>query len=89
MSPTIRVAAVALTACMLPMLASTAEAGSPYTCICDGQKKRFIAGTHSCEVIRDHGKNIGLYKHRPCSDREYRSWHRDACAESKCTPYRY
>ena len=72
------------------LLAGAVEAGTPYTCNCSGAKKRFIGGSHACEITRDHPKEgVVARKLRPCNEKEWRRFVRQACAESKCTPYRW
>ena len=63
------VAMIALAAMPAPV-----EAGTPYTCLCEGKKKRFIGTTYFCG-----------HRKPKCTSKEYRSFREQGCAESKCT----
>jgi hypothetical protein len=72
------------------MLTGTADAGTPWSCICDGKLRRVIAGTFACEfdLNKDNGRRVRignrlLVPH--CTSTQFRAWNRRACAEDGCT----
>ena len=70
--------ALALTSAALVGVSSlpapTAHAGTPYTCVCEGKKKRSIGSTYFC----GHRKPA-------CTTKEYNAFRKDACAAKGCT----
>jgi hypothetical protein len=57
------------------MTATPAEAGTPYTCYCKGEKKRFIGGTYYC------GRRTPR-----CTAAEYELFRMNACRANGCAP---
>ena len=55
-------------------IAPSAEAGTPYTCLCKGGLKRFIGSTYFCG-----------HRHPPCSYKEYVAFRLKACTANRCT----
>lgn len=52
-----------------------AHAAQPYSCICNGEKKRFLASTKHCE--RQH--NV-----KSCSQKQYNATYTKACKANGC-----
>jgi hypothetical protein len=72
------------------LFTTSAHAGQPWSCICDGQPKRFIASTYACEFDRykDSGRRVrqGSKLLVPrCTAPQFRAWNRRACASEGCT----
>ena len=68
----------------------TAEAGQPWSCMCDGVKKRFIASTKACEWSQPKNRSLvntpgGMRLLKACTRSEFVDWNRKACAAEKCT----
>jgi hypothetical protein len=59
-------------------LATPADAAQPWTCICKGEKKRFLASTRHCET------QLKLAKGQWCSQAQFRAVYRPACAAKQC-----
>ena len=79
---------VSVAATMLVMPA--ANAGQPWSCMCDGRLKRTIASTYACES--DLHKGTGRRVHQgfklfvpACNRTQFRNWNRRACASIGCT----
>jgi hypothetical protein len=71
-----------------------AEAGTPYTCVCNGKDKRFIGATRGCEIDRDRAQGIKrpgvtLLKLPRCSTAEAKAWRASACRSNGCKPKSY
>jgi hypothetical protein len=70
--------------------ATTAQAGQPWSCLCDGTIKRTIASTYACEsdLHKGSGRRVSsgfkLFVPR-CTAPQFRSWNRRACARIGCT----
>jgi hypothetical protein len=67
-----------------------AKAGQPWSCICDGQPKRFIASTYACEFDRYKGSGRAVRQGGKllvprCTAPQFRAWNRRACASEACT----
>jgi hypothetical protein len=60
-----------------------AEAGTPWSCVCKGKPKRFIASTHICEhhLSAATGKKV-----RACTTAQFKAWNRKACKQEGCAP---
>ena len=54
---------------------TVAHAAQPYYCVCNGEKKRFLASTRYCE----HQNNV-----KQCSPRQYNAVYSKACKEVGC-----
>jgi hypothetical protein len=54
---------------------TAAHAAQPYTCICNGEKKRFLASTKYCE----RQNNV-----KSCSQRQYNATYTKACKANGC-----
>jgi hypothetical protein len=54
---------------------TVAHAAQPYWCVCNGEKKRFLASTRHCE----HQNNV-----KQCSQRQYNAVYSRACKEMGC-----
>jgi hypothetical protein len=72
------------------VFASVAEAGTPWSCVCDGKTKRFIGATRACELDmyqRTH-KSLDGYKLRGprCTRADFIAWNSQACREEGCKP---
>ena len=72
------------------LVATTAQAGTPYRCSCNGESKRFIASTYACEVERYKGsgrdvRSGGRLLVPRCTAPQFRAWNRRACANQSCT----
>jgi hypothetical protein len=83
------IGSISLTATMLTT--TTAHAGQPWSCMCDGQSKRYVASTHACEVslYKGTGKHVheGFKLFVPaCTRTQFRAWNRRACARVGCSP---
>ncbi len=68
---------------------ATADAGQPWSCLCKGVAKRFVASTHACEFSQP--KNIpavfspsGRRVLTPCTLSEFKAWNRRACEQQGC-----
>jgi hypothetical protein len=71
-------------------IAPAVEAGTPWSCVCDGKKKRFIGATNACEIQlyqRVH-KTLDGYKSRGprCTYDQWRDWNTRACKQEHCKP---
>jgi hypothetical protein len=78
---------LAFAATILP--ATSAQAGQPWSCMCDGSPKRFIASTYACEVDRYKGtgrtvRQGGKLLVPRCTAPQFRAWNRRACASEGC-----
>jgi hypothetical protein len=67
-----------------------AQAGQPWSCICDGQPKRFIASTYACEtsLYKGTGRTVrqgGKLLVPRCTVPQFRAWNRRACASAGCS----
>ena len=56
-----------------------ARAAQPWTCVCKGQKKRFLASTRHCE------RRFSIPKGKWCSREQFRKVYGPACAKQGCT----
>jgi hypothetical protein len=70
--------------------ANSAHAGQPWSCICDGSPKRFIASTYACEssLYKGTGRRVheGFKLFVPaCTAPQFRAWNRRACTRIGCT----
>ena len=54
---------------------TVAHAAQPYTCICNGEKKRFLASTKYCE----RQNNV-----KSCSQQQYNATYTKACKANGC-----
>lgn len=77
-------------AALMIIAAPTAEAGQPWSCSCDGVKKRFIAPTKACEWSQPKNRSLinkpgGRRLLKACTHTEFVAWNRNACAQEKCT----
>ena len=68
----------------------TAEAGQPWSCLCDGVKKRFIASTKACEWSQPKNRSLrntpgGMRLLTSCTRSEFIAWNRKACIQEKCS----
>ena len=68
---------------------ATANAGQPWSCLCKGVAKRFIASTNACE--KSQPKNnpavfspTGRRVLTPCTQSEFKAWNRRACEQEGC-----
>ena len=73
------------------LLALSAEAGQPWSCICDGKPKRYIASTHMCEkdLHRKSKKPVaqGFKLLVPaCTRAQFIAWNTRACKQEGCKP---
>jgi hypothetical protein len=72
-------------ALMMFMSISTTEAaaGTPWSCVCNGKPKRFIASTRICEhqLAAANGKKV-----RACTTEQFKAWNRKACKQEGCSP---
>jgi hypothetical protein len=62
----------------LSLYASGASAAQPWTCICKGEPKRFLASTRHCET------RSGLAKGEWCGKQQFRAVYGPACAAKGC-----
>ncbi len=62
---------------MMPLV-SSAEAAQAWTCLCKGDKKRFLASTRHCE------NQMKLPKGQFCTKAQYKSVYGPACAKKGC-----
>jgi hypothetical protein len=79
---------ISITATMLS--GTSAYAGQPWSCMCDGQLKRTIASTYACEsdLYKGSGRRVhqGFKLFVPaCTRTQFRAWNRRACAKTGCT----
>lgn len=70
-----------------------AEAGQPWSCICQGKARRFIASTYKCEHDLWKGKGVrvssGFRLFVPrCTRAQFRVWQAKACRKAGCLPPR-
>jgi hypothetical protein len=73
------------------LTATTAHAGQPWSCVCNGQSKRYVASTHACEaaLYKGTGRRVheGFKLFVPaCTRTQFRAWNRRSCAKMGCTP---
>ncbi len=78
-----RVLLASVAAATLPIpspsnLVTPAEAAQPWSCVCKGEKKRFLASTRHCE------KRMGLAKGQWCSKKQHRAVYGPACMKRGC-----
>lgn len=59
----------------IPLIVTTAQAAQPYSCICDGVKKRFLASTRMCE------KQANV---KSCSAAQFAAFNKRACKANGC-----
>jgi hypothetical protein len=71
-----------------------AEAGQPWSCVCRGKPKRFIASTHMCE--KDLHKASGKPAARgfkllvpACTRAQFIAWNTKACRAEGCKPPKF
>jgi hypothetical protein len=74
------------------MTPTQATAGTPWSCVCKGQPKRFIGATHACE----HGLYRGTKQYTTrgptkwylprCTTNQFKAWNRQACRQEGCAP---
>jgi hypothetical protein len=69
---------------------SSAYAGTPWSCMCDGKVKRSIASTYICEtsLYKGTGKTVrqgGKLLVPRCTAPQFRAWNRRACASIGCS----
>jgi hypothetical protein len=72
------IAAACLTAASTPVVVVRVKAAQPWSCMCDGERKRFLASTRYCE------KRMSVPKGRWCTKRQIRTVYGPACAERGC-----
>jgi len=76
------------------MFVPVAEAGQPWSCVCKGKPKRFIASTHMCE------KDLHKLSAKPvakgfkllvpaCTRAQFVAWNTKACRMQGCKPPRF
>jgi hypothetical protein len=74
-------------------IAPAVEAGTPWSCVCDGKKKRFIGATKACELdayFRAHKTLEGYSRRGPsCTRAQFVAWNTRACREEGCKPVKY
>ena len=83
--------ALAATGLALLVFAPAAEAGQPWSCICDGKPKRYIASTHMCEkdLYKKSKKPVaqGFKLLVPaCTRAQFIAWNTRACKQEGCKP---
>jgi hypothetical protein len=76
MTNSIRPAAIVSVA--LALSASGASAAQPWTCICKGEPKRYLASTRHCE------NRSGIAMGEWCSKRQFKAVYGPACAAKGC-----
>lgn len=69
---------------------TSAEAGQPWSCSCNGKPKRFIASTNACEWSQQKNRHLmnrpgGRKLLVPCTPSEFTAWNRRACAQDGCS----
>ena len=74
--------------------ASSASAGQPWSCTCNGKTKRFIASTNACEMdmyykTHNEKESTGKIKFKPCTSSQWKAWNRKACLSEGCVPIKY
>jgi hypothetical protein len=75
-------------------VAPSAEAGQPWSCVCQGKPKRFIASTKACEWRLPRNKPLvnkpgALRLLSACTSNEFEAWNRKACKQEGCRPPRW
>lgn len=70
---------------------SAVNAGQPYTCVCKGKEKRFIASTHMCEKDLHKASDMPVARGfkllvAPCTRAQFRAWKWRACRSNGCRP---
>ena len=76
------------------LVASSAQAGQPWSCVCDGKTKRYIASTHMCE------KELHKRSKKPvaqgfkllvpaCTRAQFISWNTKLCKRQHCAPPKF
>ncbi len=74
--------------------APAAEAGQPWSCLCQGKPKRYIASTHMCE------KDLHKTSKKPvaqgfkllvpaCTRAQFMAWNTRACKLQHCKPPKF
>lgn len=58
--------------------ASEARAAQPWSCICDGERKRFLASTRHCEF------RMGVPKGEWCTKSQWKAVYGPACKKEGC-----
>lgn len=77
----------------LVAMVPAADAGTPWSCMCEGKKKRFIGATRACEIDmyqRTH-KTLDGYKFRgpSCTRAQFIAWNARACRQEGCKPLKW
>jgi hypothetical protein len=76
------------------LLAPSAEAGQPWSCVCNGKTKRYIASTHMCE------KDLHKQSKKPvasgfkllvpaCTRAQFIAWNTKLCQQQRCKPPKF
>ena len=64
----------------------SADAGQPWSCMCNGTMKRFIASTRACEWQQPKNKSVRLMRQLTrCTRAEFIDWNAKACRSEGCT----
>lgn len=76
------------------LFAPVAQAGQPWSCVCKGKPKRFIASTNKCgiDLLTAAGKSIppgGRLRVARCNSSQFRVWNSKACKQEGCQPPKY
>jgi hypothetical protein len=71
--------AIGVLAGPLLIAATPVAAGQPWTCVCNGVKKRYIASTRHCE------NKFKIPKGQGCTSKQYRSVYAPYCVKNGCT----
>jgi hypothetical protein len=78
----------------LLVLVPVAEAGQPWSCICNGKSKRYTASTHMCE------KDLHKKSKKPvadgfkllvpeCTRAQFIAWNTRLCKQQHCKPPKF